>query len=93
MVKWEMEFHNIGEVYIESMKYKNDIMSSICNILKENNIEYKTNEKLTEIIIKKQRKSIKKLLQNNIDVPIQVFSCLVGITSSSKNTYIRLIVN
>ena len=34
-----------------------------------------------------------KLLESNIEIPNQVFTCLIGITNSSKNTYIRLIVN
>lgn len=88
-----MEFHNVGEVYKEAMKYKDDIMTSICNILTENKINYEVNNKYTEIIIKKQRKNIKKLLESNIEIPSQVFSCLIGITNSSKNTYIRLMVN
>lgn len=88
-----MEFHNVGEVYKEAMKYKDGIMESICNILDENKIKYETNTKVTEIIIKKQRKNIKKLLQNNLDIPEQVFSCLISVTNSVKNTYVRLIVH
>lgn len=80
---------SIKKTYNKSKEYSNSIMSSINANLKDMNIDFTTNECISEIIVN-EKVDVDDIL-NRLDIPKDVVDVLISVTELDDKTIIRQI--
>ena len=80
---------SIKKTYSKSKEYSNSIMSSINANLKDKNIDFTTNECISEIIVN-EKVDVDDIL-NRLDIPKDVVDVLISVTELDDKTIIRQI--